>query len=70
MHPDGAMYPGNGCRIQDLTDGTAHTILCVETIDNTASVWTYGTDVTLVGLPASGDTPGPANGSITSFPTR
>ncbi len=53
MHPDGAMYPGKGCRIQDITDGTSHTILCVETMDNSSSVWTYGTDVTLVGLPTT-----------------
>ncbi len=64
MHPDGAMYPGTGCRIQDLTDGTAHTILCVETIDNTSSVWTYGTDVTLVGLPTSGGSTTPS-GTVT-----
>ena len=51
MHPDGAMYPGNGCRLQDIADGPSRTIICVETMDNTASVWTYGTDATLVGLP-------------------
>ena len=47
------MYPGKGCRIQDITDGPSHTILCVETMDNSSSVWTYGTDVTLVGLPTT-----------------
>ncbi len=51
MHPDGGMFPGLGTRISDIADGTAHTILCVETIDDTQSVWTLGTDVTLVGLP-------------------
>ena len=48
------MYPGNGCRLLDITDGPTHTIICVETMDDTASVWTYGTDATLVGLPYSG----------------
>ena len=68
MHPDGAMYPGNGVRIGDITDGTAHTIMCVETIDDTQSVWTLGTDVTLVGLPYQGD-PGSTKptGAIQSF---
>ncbi len=54
IHPDGAMFPGNGTRIGDIADGTSHTILCVETIDDTQSVWTLGTDVTLVGLPYLG----------------
>ncbi|MGO8690942.1 MAG: DUF1559 domain-containing protein [Thermoguttaceae bacterium] len=68
MHPDGAMYPGNGVRIGDITDGTAHTIMCVETIDDTQSVWTLGTDATLVGLPYQGD-PGSTKptGAIQSF---
>ena len=64
MHPDGGMFPGLGTRISDITDGTAHTILCVETIDNTQSVWTLGTDVTLVGLPYVGNA---GNGVIPSF---
>ena len=55
MHPDGAMYPGKGNRLVDLVDGTSHTILCVETIDDQASVWTYGADATLVGLPTIGN---------------
>ncbi len=68
MHPDGAMYPGNGVRIGDITDGTAHTIMCVETIDDTQSVWTLGTDVTLVGLPYRGDVSSTKpTGAIQSF---
>ncbi len=55
IHPDGALFPSlAGTRISDIADGTSHTILCVETIDNKYSVWTLGTDVTLVGLPTSG----------------
>jgi prepilin-type N-terminal cleavage/methylation domain-containing protein len=53
IHPDGAMFPGNGIRLADIKDGTSHTILCVETIDDRASVWTYGSDATLVGLPTN-----------------
>ncbi len=68
QHPDGAMYPGNGSRIGDIMDGTAHTIMCVETCDNTQSVWTLGTDATLVGMPCSQD-PQSTNptGVITGF---
>jgi prepilin-type N-terminal cleavage/methylation domain-containing protein len=50
IHPDGAMYPGSKTRIADLADGTSHTIMCVETIDDKESVWTYGGQVTLYGL--------------------
>ncbi len=68
QHPDGAMFPGNGSRIGDIMDGTAHTIICVETCDNTQSVWTLGTDATLVGMPCQSD-PQSTNptGTITSF---
>jgi hypothetical protein len=56
QQPDGALYPSaNGCRSSDITDGTSHTILCVETMDDTQSVWTFGTDVTVVGLPTAGN---------------
>ena len=51
IHPDGAMFPGKGIRMSDIEDGTSHTILCAETIDNTQSVWTMGADATMVGLP-------------------
>ncbi len=69
IHPDGGMYPGPGLPLSEFKDGTSHTILCAETIDNTQSVWTLGTDVTLVGLPYSGkgSAGNPGNGAITSF---
>ena len=69
IHPDGAVYPGKGTRIGDITDGTAHTLLCVETMDNTQSVWTLGTDATLVGLPysAKADSDKAGKGAIPSF---
>ena len=28
--------------MSDIIDGTSHTILCAETIDDTQSVWTMG----------------------------
>ena len=66
MHPDGGMFPGLGTRIADITDGMAHTIMCVETIDDTQSVWTLGSDVTLVGLPyRKSATPATAHPSFT-----
>ena len=71
-HPDGAMSPATanftGNRLADLIDGTSHTILCVETIDNAGSIWTYGTDVTLVGVPTSSE-PGAVTSIVnTSYP--
>jgi hypothetical protein len=54
MHPDGAMPPGPGRAAGDLADGAAHTILCVETIDDTASLWTRARDTVVVGLPTTG----------------
>jgi type II secretory pathway pseudopilin PulG len=51
FHPDGALFPGSGLRIRDLMDGSAHTILVVETIDDSNSVWLAGSDATLVGMP-------------------
>jgi hypothetical protein len=51
IHPDGAVYPGTGCRIADILDGTAHTIIIIETIDDSASRWMLGSECTLTGLP-------------------
>jgi prepilin-type N-terminal cleavage/methylation domain-containing protein len=51
MHPDGAFFPGSGSQVSDLADGTAHTIMVVETIDDQASLWTVGKQATLAGLP-------------------
>ncbi|MBN2578569.1 MAG: DUF1559 domain-containing protein [Pirellulales bacterium] len=51
-HPDGAIFPGNYTRIAELQiDGLANTILVAETMDDTYSVWVFGTDCTLVGVP-------------------
>jgi prepilin-type N-terminal cleavage/methylation domain-containing protein/prepilin-type processing-associated H-X9-DG protein len=69
IHPDGGLFPGPGMPLSEFKDGTSHTILCTETIDNTQSVWTLGTDVTLVGLPYSGkqSAANPGKGAIPSF---
>ncbi len=55
VHPDGAMFPGDGVTVDDLKDGTSHTIMCAETMDDTASLWTRARDTVLVGLPTSGE---------------
>jgi len=54
QHPDGAVFPGKGSRIADLIDGTAHTILVIESIDDFYSLWPFGSQVTLTGLPMKG----------------
>ena len=53
LHPDGAIFPGNGIRCADVLDGLSHTIFTIETIDEAASRWTVGKEATLVGLPQS-----------------
>ena len=53
-HPDAAIFPGEGLRLDDFRDGTSHTILVAETMDATASLWTRPKDTELVGLPTSG----------------
>jgi prepilin-type N-terminal cleavage/methylation domain-containing protein len=51
LHPDGAIFPGKGTRAADILDGLSHTIFLMESIDEKASRWTVGKEVTLVGLP-------------------
>ncbi len=56
-HPDGAIYPSvNNIPMAALADGTSHTILICESIDDTKSFWLDGTQCTLVGLPANAAT--------------
>jgi type II secretory pathway pseudopilin PulG len=51
---DGGLYPTNrGIRINDLSDGTSHTILCAETMDYSASSWIAGSDVNIVAIPTT-----------------
>src|SRR5208283_946926 len=51
LHPDGAFYPGLGLRVFDCLDGLSHTMFIMETMDEAASRWIVGKEVTLVGLP-------------------
>jgi prepilin-type N-terminal cleavage/methylation domain-containing protein len=51
-HPDGAIYPGSKLTFKDFaSDGTAHTILCVESIEPDAARWFIGMETLLVALP-------------------
>ena len=50
-HPDGAIFPGTGTLSSDFVDGMSHTIVMIETMDEVASRWSVGKEVTLVGLP-------------------
>ena len=53
VHPDGACFPGRELKFAAFgKDGTAHTILAVETIDPAYGIWTVGEECTLVGLPS------------------
>jgi prepilin-type processing-associated H-X9-DG protein len=65
IHPDGALYPAkNNLPIANVLDGLSHTIVIVETSDETASRWMVGKEATLVGLPQKsspqGEKPQPA----------
>ena len=65
MHPDGVLYPSDkNLMMSNLKDGTSHTILIMETIDDTNSRWMVGAECTLVGLPQAssptGDQPAAA----------
>jgi len=51
-HPDGAGYPGSKLTFTNFKgDGTAHTILAVETIEPIQSCWALGWQAAVVGLP-------------------
>ena len=52
LHPDGAIYPAaNNLPMKGIKDGTSHTIILMETIDDTNSRWMVGAECTMVGLP-------------------
>ena len=65
-HPDGACFPGSEIKFAAFgKDGTAHTILGVETIDPAYGVWTVGAECTLVGLPSGPvEVAGSARGAV------
>ena len=53
--PDGACYPGSRLTFTNFkNDGTAHSILFVETTEPTVARWCVGREQTVVGLPTSG----------------
>ncbi len=52
QHPDGACYPGSKLKLKDFrSDGTSHTILCVESVERFAARWFIGMETLLVALP-------------------
>ena len=54
IHPDGAIYPsGNNLPASQVLDGLSHTVLMIETVDDSYSRWMLGSECTLTGLPVS-----------------
>jgi prepilin-type N-terminal cleavage/methylation domain-containing protein len=52
IHPDGVVYPSEtNLPMAALIDGTSHTLMTMESMDDTASRWMVGKEATLVGLP-------------------
>jgi hypothetical protein len=52
VHPDGAIYPGSTLKVDSFKrDGTAHSILAVETYEPQQARWTVGIETLVVGLP-------------------
>jgi len=51
LHPDGSIYPGSETRLADLAqDGTSHTALVTECIDERFARWTFGAETIVYGL--------------------
>ena len=51
-HPDGAIYPGSTHGYESFrSDGSAHTALLVETVEQNVARWTVGNECAVVGLP-------------------
>jgi hypothetical protein len=53
IHPDGALFPGQGIRVAEFSDGTANTIFLTESIEQKFARWTVGSEAAVVGLPPS-----------------
>ena len=60
LHPDGVLFPGREVRIGEVMDGTAHTVMATETMDDLgtsaptcSSAWVAGLCTTMVGLPST-----------------
>ena len=52
--PNGACFPGSKLSFNNFTDGTSHTIIVVESKEQSCARWTFGREQALVGLPTSG----------------
>jgi hypothetical protein len=51
-HPDGGCYPGSRHGTDGFArDGTAHSIIVVETVEQNVARWAVGNETCLVGLP-------------------
>jgi hypothetical protein len=50
-HPDGGWFPGTGLTGKDFPDGTAHTIVAAESVEQQFARWTVGAEATVVALP-------------------
>lgn len=56
LTPDGACYPGSKLRFKSFAgDGTSNTILCVESIEQSAARWAVGMETMVVALPPNID---------------
>lgn len=66
-HPDGGLFPGKGVRLAEYVDGTSHTVVLVETIDDRASRWAFGSDVTVTGIPSKTQSPDGSTGQDITY---
>ena len=54
IHPDGAIYPSaSNITASQMLDGLSHTMLIMETVDDSNSRWMIGSECVLTGLPVS-----------------
>jgi len=69
IHPDGALFPSNSdLPMESIADGTSHTILIMETIDDKSSRWMVGNECTLVGLPQASSPTGKTGARDVQYP--
>ncbi len=54
IHPDGFCYPGSKLSFSNIKDGTTHTFMMAETKEQYVARWTFGWEMSLVGLPTVG----------------
>jgi prepilin-type N-terminal cleavage/methylation domain-containing protein len=67
LWPDGALYPSaNNIPLASIVDGTSHTMLLCETIDDQGSFWLAGAECSMVGLP-NASAPTQAPGTVYPF---